>query len=319
MCYSAQILADYRKYVRMFGAHMSLREFAQLYFERAEGSKAKIPKGMDDAFLNPTSEEEREIKALIDEFNAQQTSKFEQDLFKQRKRLADAERTLQTKVTKAATESQRIATDKIAWTLGKLEDIQRAEPQPRDSRIFPGHYAPVMVMEDGQRVIKPMRYQCRIAGRPAAFDDKYPGTYMARIDNLEGFWKPLFGCSHGILVASAFYENVSRAKMEGRELAENEKDENVILEFRPNPAHDMLVACLWSRWSAPGEPDLLSFAAITDEPPPEIAAAGHDRCIIPIKSENIDAWLNPDASDLAALYAILDDRDRPYYEHRLAA
>ncbi|NPT58428.1 SOS response-associated peptidase family protein, partial [Paraburkholderia elongata] len=118
---------------------------------------------------------------------------------------------------------------------------------------------------------------------------------------------------------NAFYENVSRAKMEGRQLAEGEKDENVVLEFRPNPAHDMLVACLWSRWSALGEPDLLSFAAITDEPPPEIAAAGHDRCIIPIKPENVDSWLSPNASNLKAMYAILDDRDRPYYEHRLAA
>jgi putative SOS response-associated peptidase YedK len=46
---------------------------------------------------------------------------------------------------------------------------------------------------------------------------------------------------------------------------------------------------------------------------------GHDRCIIPIKPENTDAWLNPDAADLAAQYAILDDRNRPYYAHRLAA
>ncbi|KAA1005392.1 SOS response-associated peptidase [Paraburkholderia panacisoli] len=319
MCYSAQIQADYRKYVRMFGAQMSIHEFARLFFERAEGSKAKIPKGIEDAFANPQSDDEREIKALIDRFNAEQTSKLEQDLFKQRKRLADAERSLQAKVTKAAIESQRIATDKIAWTRGKLDDIQRTEPEERDSRIFPGHYAPVLVMEDGQRVIKPMRYQCRIAGKPASYDVKYPGTYNARRDSLEGFWKPLFGHSHGILVLNAFYENVSKARMEGRELAEGEKDENVVLEFRPNPAHEMLVACLWSRWSAPGEPDLLSFAAITDEPPSEVAAAGHDRCIIPIKPENLDAWLNPDALDLATLHAILDDRDRPYYEHQLAA
>ena len=53
----------------------------------------------------------------------------------------------------------------------------------------------------------------------------------------------------------------------------------------------MLVACLWSHWKAPGQPDLLSSAAITDEPPPEVAAAGHDRSIVPIKSENIDAGL----------------------------
>jgi putative SOS response-associated peptidase YedK len=116
-----------------------------------------------------------------------------------------------------------------------------------------------------------------------------------------------------------FYENVSRARMEGRTLAEGEKDENVVLEFRPGNGQQMLVACLWSRWAAPGAPDLLSFAAITDEPPPEVAAAGHDRCIIPIKEEHVDAWLNPDPAELAKQYAILDDRDRPYYEHQLAA
>ncbi|MEK6423091.1 MAG: hypothetical protein V4801_26170 [Burkholderia gladioli] len=58
---------------------------------------------------------------------------------------------------------------------------------------------------------------------------------------------------------------------------------------------------------------------IEDEPPPEVAAAGHDRCIIPIKPESVEAWLNPDPSDLASAYAILDDRHRPYYEHKLAA
>lgn len=56
---------------------------------------------------------------------------------------------------------------------GRLEDIRRTESQPRDSRILPAHYAPVMVMENGQRVVKPMRYQCRIAGKPASYDAKY--------------------------------------------------------------------------------------------------------------------------------------------------
>jgi putative SOS response-associated peptidase YedK len=106
--------------------------------------------------------------------------------------------------------------------------------------------------------------------------------------------------------------------MEGRELAPGEKEQNVVLEFKPTPTQDMLVACLWSRWEGPNE-ELLSFAAITDEPPAEVAAAGHDRCIIPIKPGNIDAWLNPDPRNLAAQYAILDDRARPYYEHRMAA
>lgn len=319
MCYSAQVRADFRKYVRAYGAHISIQDFYRLYWERRTNAKIRIPKAMDAAFADPQSEDERRIKALIDEFDAQQAARLEQELFKQKKRLADAERTLQAKTTKAALESRRIATEKIAWALGKLGDLRRTELNDEDSRIFPAWYAPVMISENGRRVIKPMRYQCRPAGKPAFTDVKFPGTYNARRDNLEGFWKTLFGISHGVMVINAFYENVSRHRMEQRELAPGENEENVVLEFRPRPTQDMLVACLWSHWTGAGEPDLLSFAAITDEPPAEIAAAGHDRCIIPIRPENVDAWLNPARGNLKALHAILDDRERPYYEHRMAA
>jgi putative SOS response-associated peptidase YedK len=291
-----------------------------LYLGLVEGSsKAKTPKAVDAAFLESTDDGVAGIRQLIEQYNATKTVSLEQELFAQRARLVAAERTLQTKTTKAATESRRIAADKIDATLGRLEDIARMELEPRDSRIFPGYYTPLLIVENGQRVVKPMRYQCRIAGKPASHDVKYPGTYNARRDSLSGFWKPCFGYAHGIMVVDVFFENVSRAKMEGRTLAEGEKDENVVLEFRPSNGQQMLVACLWSRWLAPNEQDLLSFAAITDEPPPEVAAAGHDRCIIPIKEGYLDAWLIPNPSDLEKQYQILDDRDRPYYEHQLAA
>ena len=319
MCYSAEVQEDYRWYVRTYGVKISIEDFVHLYTARMSDAKIKIAKAMDAAFVDPKSENERAVKSLIDEYNTAQATKLEQDLFKQKKRLADAQRTLQTKSTKAATESARIAASKIDWSLGKLADLRRSDLKDDDSRIFPGWYAPVMIWENGQRVVKPMRYQCRPAGKPSFYDVKYPGTYNARRDNLEGFWKGQFGYTHGLVVANAFYENVSRHSLERRELAEGEKEENVILQFKPRPVQNMLIACLWSKWEGPGEPELLSFAAITDEPPPEVAAAGHDRCIIPIKAENIDAWLNPDPKNLDALYAILDDRERPYYEHRMAA
>ena len=319
MCYSSQIRAEYKKYVRKWGADISIKQYFQLYWDRRADAKIKIPRVTDAEFAQPTNDDERKIKELIDEFNAQQVTKFEQELFKQKKRLNDAERTLQTKTTKKATEDKRIATDKIEWAKEKLARLRSAVLDAEDARIFPGWYAPVMIVEGGKYVVKPMRYQCRIAGSPEFYDTKFPGTYNARRDNLEGFWKKQFGVTHGVMIANAFYENVSRHKMEGRELAPGEKEENVILEFRPNTSQDMLVACLWSLWQAPGQPDLWSFAAITDEPPAEIAAAGHDRCIIPIKPEHVEAWLNPDPKDLKASYAILDDRERPYYEYRLAA
>jgi putative SOS response-associated peptidase YedK len=308
MCYSAQIKADYTRFVRAFGARISIRDFFDIYWRRmGEDAKLKIPKVIEAVFAAPASDEEREVAALIAEFNVAEAARLEQELFKQRKRLADAERTLTTKPTKAAAESKRIAADKVEWCLAKLAALRRTELVDEDARIFPGWYAPVIVTEQGQRVVKPMRYQCRPAGKPSSYDAKFPGTYNARRDKLEGFWKPLFGYSHGIMVVSRFFENVQR---DGK---------NVVLEFNPRTGEDMLVACLWSRWTAPGEPDLLSFAAITDDPPPEVAAVGHDRCIVPVKPEHVDAWLNPDPKNLAALHAILDDRQRPYYAHRLAA
>ncbi|MCP1174391.1 SOS response-associated peptidase family protein [Ralstonia chuxiongensis] len=153
-------------------------------------------------------------------------------------------------------------------------------------------------------------HQCRPAGKPAFYDEQYPGTYNARRDNLRGFWKGQYGHTHGLVLVDAFYENVT-----------GPDGKNVVLEFRPDPPQTLLVACVWSHWRAtkPGEKDLLSFAIITDDPPPEIAEAGHDRCPIPIKPENIDAWLNPEARSLDAVDAILEDKLRPYYTHRNAS
>ena len=319
MCYSAQVQADYKKYATMFDASLSIREFYEIFYRRGLDPKIKIPKAVEASFAHPQTDDERAIKAVIDEYKDQQAAKFEEELFKQRKRLADAERTLQSKSTKKTQDDQRIASEKIRLLMGRHADLKRTELLDRDSRIFPGSYVPVMIWEDGKRVIKPMRYGCRPAGKPAFYDVKYPGTYNARRDNLQGFSKNQFGHTHGLIVVNAFYENVNRHKAEGRELAPGEDPENLVLEFRPRPTQDMLVACLWSKWTGPGEPDLLSFAAITDEPPPEVAAAGHDRCIVPIKPEYVDMWLNPATGDATELFAILDDRERPYYEHRMAA
>jgi hypothetical protein len=99
---------------------------------------------MEAAFSNATTDDERRIQALIAESSALRTTKLEQELFKQRTRLADAERILETKTTKAATESKRIASDKIDAAVRRLADLKRTTSKDSDSRIYPGWYAPVM-------------------------------------------------------------------------------------------------------------------------------------------------------------------------------
>jgi putative SOS response-associated peptidase YedK len=166
-----------------------------------------------------------------------------------------------------------------------------------------------------------MRYQCRPARAPSKYDDLYPGTFNARRDKLDQFWRGEWCHSHGVVVAQAFYENVPLHKAEGRELRRGEQESNTVIQFKPETGQDMLVACLFSEWKSNdgSEEDLLSFAFITDEPPEEVRNAGHDRCIIPLRRENLMSWLSPEANDMAAQYAILDDRERPYYQHFLRA
>ncbi|UEP39854.1 SOS response-associated peptidase family protein (plasmid) [Burkholderia ambifaria] len=305
MCYSAKIQANYREYVRRYGADMDVETFQRLYFARASATNIKIPKALDAALLEARISDD--ITTAIADYQQRRTAELEADLFAQRARLAAAERKLQVKVTKSASADVRIATDKIAAAQRGLDDLRRRDLKENDARIFPGWYAPVLIEVDGKRRIVPMRYRCRLPGWTDADERAKPGTYNARVDSLHTAWRKVFGFTHGLILVDAFFENV-------------ELDcEKVVLRFDPTPPQPMQVACLWTRTAMPNGDDLWSFAAITDDPPPEVAAAGHDRCIVPIKSSNVDGWLAPDPSRRAQLREILADPERPYYEHQLAA
>lgn len=311
--------ADLNRMARRLGGKPDLSALVDLFLQRLKDPKIRVPRALESNFDEAETPQARDIHDAIAQFRGQQEQEWQAGLFAQRKRLADAERTLAVKPTKKALSDRDISTRKVAWYQDKLRGLHSTEPRPEDSRIFPMWFAPVIVMEAGEMIIRPMRYHLRPNGKPAAFDRQFDGTYNARRDSLGKFWKPLFGRRHAVLVASSFYENVALHNFERRELRADEKPSNVVLHFNPRQAEPMLVACLWDRWQRPGEPDLLSFAAITDEPPDEVAATGHDRCIVPLKPENVRQWLEPEKSSLEQLQSLLDDRQRPYYEHRLAA
>jgi len=79
VCYSAQIRASYKYYVREWGADISIKEFVRLYWMRNQGAKIKIPKAMEAAFAEPETDDERQIKATFDPFETRlaQTSRVQ--------------------------------------------------------------------------------------------------------------------------------------------------------------------------------------------------------------------------------------------------
>ncbi|WP_368312357.1 SOS response-associated peptidase family protein [Luteibacter sp. CQ10] len=140
------------------------------------------------------------------------------------------------------------------------------------------------------------------------------------MESLTTVWRKPWGYNHGVMVARRFFESVSLHRLQQRELVPGERDVPVELEFRPEPEQEMLLARLWRYVEPEGdEPGFYSVAAITRDPPPEVAAAGHDRCVIPIKPENLDAWLDPQPGRLADMERILADPIDAYYEHELVA
>jgi putative SOS response-associated peptidase YedK len=308
MCYSAQIQAAYMKYLRETGAEMDIDQFVEIFGARIVDSSIRIPRAVERWFDEPKNDGERKIKAYIDEYRAAEITKLEREVFAQKKRFADAERTLASKTTKAATESKRIAGNKIEQAMTRLDRMKATKPHVAEARIFPMHYAPIVLQDGERRVMRLGRYHCRRPGEREGVDRELPGLYNARRDSLGKYWKGLFGVSHAVMMIETFFENVDR------------NGKNEVLHFIPQPAETMLIACLASAWQDPkGGRPLLSFAAITDEPPAEVAAAGHDRMIINLKPEHLDAWLAPAGRSLDDLQAILSDRQTPYYEHEVMA
>lgn len=307
MCYSAQIDSNLRRLMRTEGVTIEYAEAERIFQRRLTDARIRIPRAFEQNFMEPQNDAEVRIKGLIEQYRADTEKRLTQDLFKQRKRLSDAERSLQTKETKKAREDVRIAGGKIEANRGRLSRLRAVDIDVEDERIFPFWYAPIIVQREAGKTIKLARYHLRQKNAPAFIDQKFPGLYNARRDNLTKFWRQEFGHSHALLVATSFFENVEQ---DGR---------NVVLHFNPKPRERMLVACLYSEWTSSTEGEIVSFAAVTDEPPAEVTAAGHDRCIVNLQPNNIDRWLTPEGRSDAELQSILDEKQRPYYEHAIAA
>jgi putative SOS response-associated peptidase YedK len=319
MCYAAMARADLATVLREYDAILDADMFERLFWERVNNPRAGIrfPLAIDRYFLQPRNDAEGRVKAAIDAYREIKIPEWEAEIFKQRKRYADAERALKVKHTKKAEADLGISSRKVEQLKGWLDGTKTVENKPDDVVVHAMNYGPVIIQTDQGRKLTAMRYHCRLAGKPASIDRQLPGLYNARFDSLEKWWAPVFGVKHALFVITGFRENVKRHDVEQRELKPGEEPENVVLEFKPREEQDMLVPCVWDRWDQGGEV-LNSFGLITDVPPPEVAASGHDRCPINLTPEAAGAWLAPHERSRGQLFDILAQRQRPYYEHQIA-
>jgi putative SOS response-associated peptidase YedK len=322
VCYSAQIYADHKKYERL-GGTLDLRAYVKMFWQRKKGGDwvKRVPKAMRDAFAQPRNAGEQEAHAAAAEAYRAAALVYEQEITAQTERMAKAKAVLASpKPTKKAANDQRIAGDKIRAAEAKLAEINDRTETNGMGRIWPGSFCPVLIRDPatGARSIVPMRYRCRLPGWTERDEIDKPGTYNARRDKLTTVWRQLFGHHHGLVLASKFYESVSLHRLQGRDLAPGERDTSVEIRFKAYPPQDLYLACLWRYVEdTPDEPGFYSFALITRDPPPEVAAAGHDRCVVAIRPDKLDAWLNPDPKNLTAQLAILDEPVVTYYQHEL--
>ncbi len=306
MCYSALVEQSCKKLGIRYQARIDHDEFARLFKERIDGSGAKIPKALEHSFLHHGGTAiEKKIEKYIRDWNEQEISESEKELFTQTKRLKDAERTLAAKITKKAQNDQRIASDKIEKLKYKMSRLKSDSLLESDSRIYPGQYAPLLVEIKGERLIRPFRYLLRPSGQDPEFDRKFSGCYNARRDSLPEvfWWKSVFGKKHGVLTIKSFFEHVDKK----------------VLRFDPRGLHEMMVPAIFDH-NEEGDFPLDSFALITDDPNPEVAAAGHDRTPIIMKENHLEQWLKTGATiDLKTYNVVFNDKQPTYFEHQVAA
>ena len=307
-----------------FQARIQYDLYDDLVSRRLAGEKIQINKAMEVQFTGkPETPQEKKIAQKISKWHEQQIPEIEKQIFAQKKRLADAIRSLEKKTTKKAEEDQRIATKKIAKFKSDLEWHKNKNIDGEsDERIFPFHYMSMLCLDDaGKKVVRPVRYLLRPGNKDESFDRKFGGCYNARLDSLDKvvWWKSALGKRHGIILVKKFYENVPVLRyLENHKLPAKLQDrDNIVLCFEPDNVEYMFIPTLWDVWEKKGSPDLYSAALITDEPAPEISAAGHDRTPIFLKESAVDDWLNATETSVKDLSYVLNQREHPHYSHAL--
>jgi len=91
---------------------------------------------------------------------------------------------------------------------------------------------------------------------------------------------------------------------------------NIIIEFRAESSQNFMVPVIFNQDPA-GRSPYKGFALVTDTPPPEVRAAGHDRCPVILSKEAMTHWLEPGGLSFQQLDEILGQKLSFVFQHCL--
>lgn len=309
MCYSAKLRQEFRSLQRRYGGRLEWEDFVELVRQRERGCEFdvdfKIPDELIAGLIDLGGTAAKEIDLVQRRYKVADGRRLEEALAEAQVELRLAQDKLAAKVTKTAQTAVDTKGRKVLRAQKAL-DIALAPPGI-DYRIYPFYFAPILLDDGGQRLIVPARY--RILPRTGV---EVPGQYNvfnARRDSLQSArnWKPLFGKKHALIPFQRFFEWVER------------DSGKVEISFNPDGHDGMHTAALYEEYNHPELGFIRSFAMVTDEPPPEVAAAGHDRCPVFLQESLIGDWLSPTGKPLDQLDELLDHKEPTYYSHARAA
>lgn len=300
MCYSARIKASIKELSWEFRAQPDMDSFEDIFRARLEDPTLKVPYGLDRYFVMSKEKAENKLAPLIQQHYAAERDRSQATLRETEVELKEVSK--KTGVT--AEKKKGVLERRRAKLLLKL-DHELEKITPLDDRIYPFYAAPVIVNEGGQLKVKAMRYRARNLNG-SEVPPQY-NVFNARRDSLleARTWKPLLGKHHAVFPFFRFYEWVSRG---------GKKQE---IYFSPDKGELMWAAALYA--PGPKQSPFASFAMVTDEPPPEVAEAGHDRCPIYLAKAKWDEWLKPGNASKEELIALLGHQEKTHYNHGLAA
>ncbi|MCB0364094.1 MAG: SOS response-associated peptidase family protein [Bdellovibrionaceae bacterium] len=166
-----------------------------------------------------------------------------------------------------------------------------------DQRVVPFRYAPVIVAEEGRRVVRAMRFH--LTPRWAKTETVKWATYNARLDSIleKASFRLAFRENRCLVLMNQFVEPIYEGKWAGHMVRFHEKESSVLA-----------AAGIFDEWVHPETGEVIeSFAVVTNEPSEFVERIGHDRQPVFPADGVWDEWLKPGKADGLILQKLLID------------